>query len=145
MTLRYSMLLAIDPGAAAGWAVFDNGHRLTACGLSSFVQVPLVERVVIERPHSHKTKAPVKDIITLALRAGEWGGRLRQIFGIEPEYIEPATWKGSTPKEISQSRTWAKLDPDERAVLDKAGSGVAPSKRHNIVDAVGIGLWAVGR
>jgi hypothetical protein len=138
------MLLAIDPGAAAGWALFE-GKRLAACGLDIFTHCPLVDRVVIERPHSAKTKAPVRDVITLAIRAGEWGGRLRELLGVEPEYVEPATWKGSTPKDISHARTWAKLSPDERVVLAKAGEGVAPSKRHNVVDAVGLALWAVGR
>ncbi len=83
--------------------------------------------------------------MTVAIRAGEWGGWAKAVLGVEPEYVEPGQWKGATPKDISHARIWAALTADERALLAKAGEGVAPSKRHNIVDACGLGLWAVGR
>lgn len=139
------MLLAIDPGADSGWARFNSKGQLEACGLNIDALVAGISKVVIERPHTGKTKAPLKDVITLALRAGEWGGRVESQLNIIPRYIEPATWKGSVPKEISQARTWAKLTPDERIILAAAGEKMAPSKRHNMIDAVGIGLFVVER
>lgn len=152
--IQYVGLLAIDPGTATGWARFNDTGRLEACGLNDraldasvtrVIPALGVTRAVIERPHSAKTLAPVKDIITLAIRAGEWGGTIRSSLGVEPEYIEPASWKGSLDKNKCQARVWARLTPDERALTDKAGSGIAPSKRHNMMDAIGIGLVAVGR
>jgi hypothetical protein len=138
------VLLAIDPGADAGWARFQ-GKTLCACGLNVHALTQGVTRVVIERPHSGKTKARLKDVLTLAIRAGEWGGRCKETLGVAAEYYEPAQWKGSLAKDICNARIWAALKPDEQAILAKAGEGVAPSKRHNICDAVGIGLWVNGR
>jgi hypothetical protein len=107
-----------------------------------------ITRVVIERPMIYpggRQKARPADIIALAVRAGEWGGKVAAFTGSVPEYVEPARWKGQVPKDIHHARILAKLSPEEQAVLTSAGNGVAPSKRHNIVDAVGIGLFAVGR
>ncbi len=139
-------LLAIDPGADTGWARFDE-KRLTACGLG----VPLAaetRRVLIERPMIYpggRQKARPADVIKLAVRAGEMGGQYARTAGIEPEYIEPHTWKGSVSKDIHHARIWAKLTPAEQAIVSDAARGVAPSKRHNILDAVGIGLFGIGR
>lgn len=138
------MLLAIDPGADQGWALFSDSKALISCGLGRPPADP-VSRILIERPHGHGNKAPIRDIITCAIRAGETGGVLRNDRKVEPEYIEPATWKGSVKKKISHERIWAKLSPEEQARVADAGKGVAASKRHNMLDAVGIGLFGVGR
>lgn len=145
------MLLAIDPGTVTGWAVFGKEGRLVGCGLgdprserSYFFGSNTVARVVIEHPKIYpggRTKNP-DDIAKLAGKAGEWHGRFE---ANGPEYVYPHQWKGSTPKEIQHARDWAKLSEAERAVVDAAGRGIAPSKRHNMLDAVGIGLFAVGR
>lgn len=138
------MLLAIDPGADSGWALFDDSKTLLECGLGRSVITP--SHTVIEKPRIYpgaKQKARAEDVITLAVRAGEWGGRLEHLSTIR--YVEPHQWKGSVPKEIHQPRIWAKLNDKEKSILDKACQGMAPSKRHNVIDAVGIGLWAVGR
>lgn len=144
------MLLAVDPGADAGWAHFDpEQRRLVACGLNEQFMTAHVARVVIERPMIYpggRQKARPADIIKLATRAGEWGGLGRAFFGVEPEYVEPAKWKGgSVPKSIHHARIWAVLSVDEQTVVSKAAAGIAPSKRHNLMDAIGIGLYAVGR
>jgi hypothetical protein len=138
------MLLAIDPGVDQGWALFSDSKTLLGCGLGAPPSDP-VSRIIIERPHGHGNKAPIRDIITLAIRAGETGGVLREFRGVTPEYIEPATWKGSVKKKISHERIWAKLSTLEQDVVARAGGGIAASKRHNMLDAVGIGLFGVGR
>lgn len=146
---RYEgVLLAIDPGADAGWAVFGEDKKLESCGLNEGAMRTGTSRVVIERPMIYpggRQKARPADIIKLACRAGEWGGETRAFFGVEPEYVEPATWKGQLSKEICHARIWDRLDANERAIVAKAGESMAPSKRHNMLDAVGIGLYALGR
>ncbi len=140
------MLLAIDPGADAGWARF-SGKSLVGCGLGPPSEGP-ISRVLIERPAIYpggRQKARPADVIKLAVRAGEAGGQYARTRLIEPEYIEPHAWKGSVNKEIHHARIWAKLTPAEQAVVSQAARGVAPSKRHNILDAVGIGLFGIGR
>ncbi len=147
------MLLAIDPGADTGWAIFDSCRRLQACGLGDPVfdaagfGVP--ERVLIEcpklRPRGEKNP---NAILLVARGAGEYAGAYRRS---EVSYLTPNDWKGSTPKDISNARTWAKLDDKEKAIVDAAfkahpgRDGMAPSKRHNVLDALGIGLHGVGR
>ncbi len=147
------MLLAIDPGADTGWALFDSARRLTACGLGSPV-LPgrLIEDVLIEcpklRPRGEKNP---NAILLVARNAGEWAGRLEGQTAGRIRYVTPNDWKGSTSKDISHARLWAKLDPKEQAIVDKAfaeapgRNGLAPSKRHNVLDAIGIGLYGVGR
>lgn len=143
------MILSIDSGNNTGWALFDPMTRqLLACGLRSKAsqlpeswQAPLT-RVVIERPHTGKTRARAKDILTLAIRAGEVGGLLRYLSGIEPEYIEPNRWKGQLKKEISNKMVERKLNPEEAKLLNN----IKPkSAQHNVLDAIGIGLFIVGR
>ena len=101
-----------------------------------------------------QTKNP-NDVVELALNAGEWGGLYRQWADVE--YVFPFQWKGSVPKSIHHTRVLAKLSEAERAVADQAisrgRSGVSKSlatpvpasKRHNVLDAIGLGLFRVGR
>ncbi len=142
------MLLAIDPGADTGWALFDSCRRLMACGLGQPTGI-YPRAVVIEcpklRPRGEKNP---NAILLVARNAGEWGGRYKDAV---VAYVTPNEWKGSTPKDVSGKRTLGKLDPKELAILEAAfaahpgRNGMAPSKRHNVLDAIGIGLHGVGR
>ncbi len=144
------MLLAIDPGADTGWAFFDSCRRLTSCGLGDPVlEAPAPSRVLIEcpklRPRGEKNP---NAILLVARGAGEYAGAYRSA---DVSYLTPNDWKGSTPKDISNARTWAKLDPKEQETVDRffrgapGRNGLAPSRRHNVLDAIGIGLFGVGR
>lgn len=83
--------------------------------------------------------------MTLALCAGEWGGRYKDL-GCDVTYVEPDRWKGGAiPKDKHQPRIWKKLEAREKVILDAVCNGMADGDRHNVVDAVGIGLYAVGR
>ena len=146
------MLLAIDPGTDCGWSLFVE-TRLVACGLgdprhSTAHRVKDIERVVIERPFVYP-KSPVdpNDIIALALKAGEWAGHYRS--WSEIVYVFPWQWKGSVPKPIHHQRIRAKLSEQELKVLRLAKRdtlhAVQKSKVHNVVDAIGLGLFGVGR
>jgi len=141
-------LLAVDPGADAGWARFSDSGKLVGCGLNHPAMTQGITRCVIERPVIYpgsRGKARPNDILTLALRAGEWAGRVGVDSGITPEYIEPRKWKGTIDGDICNARVFATLTDGEKDILVTAGKSVAPSKRHNIIDAVGIGLWACKR
>ncbi len=57
--------------------------------------------------------------------------------------VYPPQWKGNVPKKIMTERIKKLLTPKERAILD---AGDWPkSLEHNVVDAIGIGLWRLGR
>lgn len=111
--------------------------------------MPLADRVVVERPHAGNARASKKDLITLAIRAGEVAGRLVTAIspesaispGMQPEYIEPATWKGTIDKATTNERTLAKLHPDELALLHT----LPHTTLHNVLDAIGIALFCVRR
>lgn len=142
------MLLAIDPGADSGWARFGDDGALVACGLNDGAMDAGITRIYIERPMIYpggRQQARPRDIITLALRAGDWAGWLRGFVGVQAEYVEPAEWKGQVRKDIHHARIWARLSPAEQAIAADAAKGIAPSKRHNMLDAIGIGLHAIGR
>ncbi len=66
-----------------------------------------------------------------------------QLAGWHGELVTPAQWKGAVPKEVHQPRILAALTAAEQGVLDAAK--VAPTLKNNVVDAIGLGLWAVGR
>lgn len=138
------MLLAIDPGTDTGWALFD-GPQLFACGLGTPPTAgPTlnIERVLIELSSIRPSDPRPQDILTLAVKSGEWHGLYR---AHAPTYLSPQDWKGSTPKPTSHARIWGKLTSSEQGIVDLALRGVAPKKRHNAMDAVGIGLHGVGR
>lgn len=150
------MLLAIDPGTCTGWAGYENG-RLMGCGVGEDLHAQrlattIAERVVIESPKLRPwgEKNP-NAILTLARNAGEWGGKISQACGALVEYVTPNDWKGSTSKDVAHARIWSALSDEEKALVDrsfaaaKGRNGLAPSKRHNVLDAIGLGLWAVGR
>lgn len=147
------LILAVDSGANLGWALFDQDGPLRNCGFKNLFDAinlfgpDTVRRIIIERPHTGRTRARARDIITLAIRAGEVGGVLRYLTTqagktVEPEYIEPQRWKGQLPKKRCNDLVEAKLFIQEKSLLNK----IKPlSAKHNVLDAVGIGLYAVGR
>lgn len=143
------MLLAIDPGADSGWAIFFKG-MLIACGLGSDPN-PLPEKfdvLVIEYPmiYPHGRTANPNDILKVAFNAGEWFGCYGKRAG-EFKLVKPREWKGTINADICNARTWAKLDDGEKNVVDDAvrEQRIAARKRHNVIDAIGLGLFASGR
>lgn len=150
------MYVTIDPGVTNGWALWCC-DELIACGLGDPRQHGLhvvtsknpdadtVDDVWIERPVIYpRSKARPNDIVKLATDAGEWAGMYRAC-GVERHYVEPAEWKGQAPKDVHHARVWSKLTDDERDVVNEAVRGIAPSKRHNVLDAVGLGLFVAKR
>jgi hypothetical protein len=142
-----TMLLTIDPGTDTGWALWGPSglelNGLMGCGLSD-KKFPLYSGtavVWIERPVVYpRSKVPPNDLIQLALTAGQISGWY-EARGCKTCYVQPADWKGQVPKAIHHRRIRAELSPAERKLLDDALATLAPSKRHNVLDAVGIGLW----
>jgi len=142
-------LLAVDPGGAClGWAYFEGG-LLRGCGLSRTKAKTVDERaahhrrelacffpdrVVCERMtwRGRRSKATPQDLMDLNVIAGALGR----------EWVTPAQWKGHAPKEIHQPRILKALDARERELVSCVKP---PSLRHNAIDAVGIGLFALGR
>lgn len=145
------MIVAIDPGKhASGWAAFHGGelqlcgytgsHKTVVATLEPIFGTP--ELVIIEAPRVYdrrRWKGDPNDLIDISIAGGILVGALR------PEAIKiirPQDWKGQTPKDIQAERTLAKLTEAERLQLEGV---TTKSKLHNVIDAVGIGLWELKR
>ena len=55
--------------------------------------------------------------------------------------VFPADWKGNVPKDVMTERIRRALTDEERARIEKCPA----SLMHNVLDAIGIGLWKLGR
>lgn len=140
------VLLAIDPGdRATGWAVYDAEKSLIGCGLGD----PHAERadlIVIELPQVYpQQQVPPNDLIALAFLAGRYAGvGMGSTKGPAEVYtVLPHEWKGNLPKDLCAIRVRAALMPAERNVVDACE--LPEKQRHNMLDAIGIGLFTLGR
>lgn len=135
------MLIAIDPGVyKTGIARFRDGKLIDADYVpNECISYEDCDRLVVESQQIYPG-SPVRtsDLIDLAHAAGMVAGR----FEVAPEWVLPKKWKGNTPKAICTKRIEKCLTPEEVEALDPS---VPKSLRHNMLDAVGIGLWALGR
>ena len=166
------LTVAIDPGNDTGWALLE-GALLIACGLGDpraceRHRLDRVGRVVVEYPRHTRGRSTPNDLIALAWGGAKWVGRYETLC----DYVTiltptPEKWKGGVPKDIHHERVWGKLMPDEKKLVapflyghlldlipaeDRKlyvppvrGKGVPDRKRHNVFDAVGLGLWSAGR
>ncbi len=141
--------LAIDPGVKhLGVAMFE-GDRLVCAALVKTEDRPALAEIlftygypdltVIEVPQCYqrsKSKGDPNDLIAVALVVGALQERLQRV-----ELVKPRVWKGAVKKEVMLKRIAGKLTPEEQAILPKLPKTLA----HNVLDAVGIGLFSVGR
>lgn len=145
-------LLAIDPGNCAGWAIY-LGASLDSAGVTNLdaahcpalaaLSACRVDLLVIEVPQVYRagdSKGDPNDLIKLAVGVGRWVERAR-ICGIPYSMHRPNEWKGQIPKSIHAARAESALRPAERALLP----AMASSMRHNMLDAIALGLWKLGR
>lgn len=101
-------------------------------------------RIVIEYPQSYvagSQKGDQNDLIRLALVAGACGGAL-EAHGRGPvEFIYPRVWKGTTDADVFTKRIEKRLEVSELPRIMPCPE----SLRHNVLDGIGIALWACGR
>ncbi|OFV81966.1 MAG: hypothetical protein A2Y78_00075 [Acidobacteria bacterium RBG_13_68_16] len=166
-------VIAIDPGIAVrgpGCAVatFRDGVLVgvgflrPSSSARHIVGVTTVYEIPIVRPREDLSSGKANTLIKLAAAGAELAGR----FGGCVVAVEPAAWKGSTPKPVSHSRIWSALtdaerilfepDTERRIELAKRAGGLARWSKpgatyygtwagHNLLDAAGIGLHFLGR
>lgn len=167
-----NILLAVDPGTrGCGVALFRN-DVLFACAYvknperagSDFFEVMALAhevrrwsadhtptttefgfpgRLVLEWPRVYtasKSKGDNNDLMPLvAVDAA-----VVALLGAPARRVYPHEWKGTLTKEQTRARIESRLSPGERVAYDE-GVRVARSLAHNMIDAVGIGLHALGR
>lgn len=150
------MILCIDPGVrAAGVALFDDKELTTAwlaegkdwedTADSVMRKLPvnscLVQEVVVEHMQIYKQTglAQANDLITVSMMAGRVTG-LFSGWASAKSYL-PRDWKGQVPKDIMVKRVEKVISKEELKRVDWPSA----DKRHNVWDAISIGLFRVGR
>jgi hypothetical protein len=130
--------LSVDPGLCTGWASWDQKHALLHCGVGT---PPNCEKhLVIEYPQIYPNQpVPPNDLITLAIQVGRYAQTAIDC-GSKVSLVLPHEWKGNLPKKICNARIMKILSVDEKAIANAVK--LPETKRHNMMDAIGIGLYA---
>lgn len=151
-------MISLDPGKLRhGLALWSASGALVEAGWFPVDELPpwgLGHEVVVETQVARSPQqtpggqAGYQDLIDVAWEAGRFLGRF------DPRVVrrlKPEEWKGQVPKPkkasepyIIEARVRGILSPAEWKIVEAAFPS-ARGKRHNVVDAVGIGLFALGR
>lgn len=159
------LLVCVDPGLRGlGLAMFRSGtlefatyvvnldkdgrgpsaHCRLAESVLEFVEEPLVSEqahFLVEFPQVYPgpSKIDVNDLLDIAGVASSVTTILSG-FGYKCQATLPRAWKGNIKKEIMTERIRASLTDLERGRMVSVGA-----KDHNTLDAIGLGLWRLGR
>ncbi len=137
--------LSIDPGVkGCGVACWIDGRLLAAEYAKDVGMFAPFDVLVIELPVVYtqsKWKGDPNDLIELAYVVGRLAERAER-WGAEIVRYKPREWAGQVPKEIRWERAEKLLSEDERAKIDWP---TAKGLRHNVFDAIGIGLFYLER
>lgn len=93
-----------------------------------------------ESMHAYR-KVPANDLIDVQTVGAVYVTRAAR----EVRFVRALDWKGNVPKDIHHKRIRKQLDSAETAVLEEALTKAPKGSHKEILDAVGIGLWAIGR
>ena len=133
-------LVCIDPGEWAGFSCWYE-TRLVSCGrflgFEALGNWAHDSKCVCELPRIYphsKTKRP-NDIVTLAITAGRLTSQWEEK---DITWIPPHEWKAQVPDDILEARILTKLSPEERVLLEFLD--LPKTRRHNVTDAIGLGL-----
>jgi hypothetical protein len=96
--------------------------------------------VVVEMPQKdgRTRRVRMKDVLNLTAAAGRITGRTDG----DAIFVTPKQWKGSLPKDVMHERITARLNDREPGRIERAPR---KKERGDILDAIGIGLWQLGR
>ncbi len=161
-------LLAVDPGLrGCGVALFKKGvlhwaayvPNVSSSGRGPVVQAAMAmsvwaavddrgvepEHLIVEFPMVYPGVAniDVNDLLDIAGVAAAVMTEYALGEGVTPRnchFSLPNAWKGNIKKAIMTERIKNSLTTNERMCIQSVGA-----KDHNTVDAVGLGLWQLGR
>lgn len=143
------LLYTVDPGKhKSAVASFLNGELIGVW----FAKPETMEmaaknlgRVAMERPRSYPG-SPVRenDLLDLMAAGMEVAAQLKRPLETV-QLVTPAEWKGQVPKPITKKRIEGKLSQAERMRLGSCLLLAPVGERHNLFDAVGIGLFILKR
>lgn len=163
-----SYTISIDPDTKTpGVAVFFNSVLSDAHARAEvFDEVQHVfssnmwsgtKRLVIECPQTYGGRAAGSSDANVLIRLARVVGRFEQMalaHGAEVRVVTPHEWKGNVPKRICIQRAWDALSTSERNCVQisnaaraklEAGEGLKSGTAADALDAVALGLRALGR
>lgn len=156
-------LLCVDPGLrGCGVAEFEGidlkraayvknpvetgrgyiAHKMMAYEVQSWARTAVVlgASAIIEHPRIYPGSAQQKGDLNDLLDVAGVGAAVSVHF-MKPVTVFPSDWKGNVPKDMMTERIRRALTDEERARIEKCPA----SLMHNVLDAIGIGLWKLGR
>lgn len=166
------MILSIDPGTRIlSYALWDNMQLVHATAVRSTCQSlderirnmtrsmkddlylgghifdGNIEHVVVEKPVVYPFKNRIgdaNDLIDVAMVGGYAAGAFRNT---HVRFVKPDQWKGQKSKKVTKNLITRELDLQETENLLRGieAQHVPAKLQHNVMDAVGIGLWYTGR
>ena len=99
--------------------------------------------ITVEYPEQYaQTPAPRSSVQGLACTGGGIVCMLKREDN-KVEFVLPKEWKKQVPKDIMLERIVNRLSDSEKAILES--KRLIKSKKHNVVDAIGLGLYKIGR
>lgn len=160
-----STLLSIDPGTKnLGWALFEEERFvLGGCSRTSLrtrddqvhVHVETIQAALRSygaglrvygalesmKHHSRRARSNPNDLLDVQMVGGLVAGHLC----VRVRTLPATQWKGSIPKSVHHERITRKLDAAELVVLQESVRDVPSGNHKEVLDAVGIGLYHLGR
>jgi hypothetical protein len=170
--LRHEGILAVDPGFSfyngLGWAYFEDG-KLKFCGLiKPFAPGCISEQSILdvlnkfskqwdelkgfsinpkilclESPMNfghHGRKINTKALDDIHFLNGMLTERFKPLGLLRPT---PIAWKGNKPKEKHHVEIISSLDTYSKKRLEESLAEIRNGACHNVIDAVGLGLYAL--
>ena len=143
-------MMSVDPGTKeTGWAAWEDG-AMVLCGLArgrNWIQtvraIPQIQVNDLWLEDQQIYRNSGVDAHSLLAVSRVVGAVAFHVPAKKIELVRPAVWKGQVPKEICNRRTFSRLTPREKILIELANC--PESLKHNLLDAVGIGLWAIKR
>ena len=102
------------------------------------------QSLIIELPRiyggSSQQKGDPNDLLDVAGVGAAISAHLFTVVS-KVESVLPQEWKGQVPKEVMTGRISRAITNEERNCIEKCYSSLT----HNVLDAIGIGLWKLNR
>jgi hypothetical protein len=147
--------VGIDPGKNLGVALFKNGQLKTVNVFDekTFIVWLLSDsgdrsvHCIVEMPQVYRaahSKGDPNHLMPLAKQCGMVQLRAAMIGAVYQEAY-PREWKGQLTKAACHARIKTRLTSDELLVAEWNTRNMTKDEVHNAWDAIGIGLWGLGR
>lgn len=145
------MWISADPAKHSIYTAIWAGPTLCELGTDTAAQG--AEFLIIEKPRVYPgpQKADPNDLLEVAWNAGRYAADFRHGKIVT---VFPQEWKRQLSKPLCHYRLWKYLSTRERALFPAdtedriergCRGGPYSAEVHNWLDAVGIGLWHIGR